>query len=163
MRTALGLAVVLVGACGGSRAQEPIGAAPGPPGADRQAALESPPRDDARTHASTSANTNTSTSATAEGCVVVGAAVAVEGTLRASSGLFSLRLRRPRCVVGLPRSSFLTEVAVATAGPDLRPLVDAPVRVRGEVIAGENDMGGAAVVVLVKDVERLVPIRDTEP
>ena len=75
-------------------------------------------------------------------------------------GLFSLRLRRPRCVVGLPRSSFLTEVAVATAGPDLRPLIDAPVRLRGEAIAGENDMGGPAAVVVVKEVERLVPTPD---
>ncbi len=74
--------------------------------------------------------------------------------------MFTLRLGRPRCVVGLPRSSFLSEVAVATAGPDLRPLLDAHVRLRGDVIAGENDMGGSAVVVLVKEVERLTPTAD---
>ena len=121
--------------------------------------MESPHRAGASTRADTS-DDSTSESTRAEPCIVVGAEVAVEGNLRGSSGLFSLRLRRPRCVVGLPRSSFLTEVALATAGPDLRPLIDAPVRLRGEVIAGENDMGGPAAVVVVKEVERLVPTPD---
>jgi len=70
--------------------------------------------------------------------------------------MLSLRLDRPRCVVGLPRVGFLTDVAIATAGPDLRPLVDARVRIHGDAIAGENDMGGAAIVVLAKDIERVV-------
>ena len=74
--------------------------------------------------------------------------------------MLSLRLDRPRCVVGLPRAGFLTEVAIATAGPDLRPLIDARVRIRGDVIAGENDMGGPALVVLAKDIDRVVRAAD---
>jgi hypothetical protein len=90
-------------------------------------------------------------------CIVVGAPVSVEGVLRGAGGLLALRLARPRCVVGLPRAGFITEVAIASAGPDLRPLVDARVKISGDVIAGENDMGGPALVVLAKEVERSLP------
>jgi len=95
-------------------------------------------------------------------CIVVGAGpTTVDGVLRAGAGgLFTLKLARPRCVVGLPRASFVTEVAVATAAADLRPLVDAHVRLRGTILAGENDLGGPAVVLLARDVERIVPAAD---
>lgn len=100
-------------------------------------------------------------------CIVVGATASAEGTLVARSGPddapalgLALRLTRPRCIAGLPRAGFVTEVAVATAGPDLRPLIDARVRLEGDVIAGENDMGGPAVVLLVKGIERLAPASD---
>jgi hypothetical protein len=90
--------------------------------------------------------------ATAEGRLE--RALAFDGS---STQLLVLRLTRPRCVVGLPRSEFLTEVYVATTGTDLRPLLDHFVRVRGDAIAGTNDLGGPAVVILVKDVERALP------
>lgn len=74
--------------------------------------------------------------------------------------MLSLRLDRARCVVGLPRAGYLTEVAIATAGPDLRPLIESRVRIHGDVIAGENDMGGPALIVLAKDIERMVHEND---
>ena len=88
----------------------------------------------------------------------------VEGVLLAAKAPgdapMMLRLSRPRCVVGLPRASYLTEVAVSTAGPDLRPLLGARVRIRGDALGGENDLGGPALIVLAKDVERLEPTGD---
>jgi hypothetical protein len=85
-------------------------------------------------------------------------AVALEGTLGRKGGEgFVLHLDDPRCVVGLPRARIVTDVAIATAGPDLRPFLDSHIRVTGDALSGENDMGGSAVVVLVKDVTRLEP------
>jgi hypothetical protein len=99
-------------------------------------------------------------------CLVVSAeearAVMVEGTLVATRGTsgptpFALRLLSPRCVAGLPRVSFLTEVQIAHTGTDLRPLVDARVRIRGDAIVGESDVGAPAIIVLAADIERLAP------
>jgi hypothetical protein len=99
-------------------------------------------------------------------CLVVSVedarAVTVEGTLVAVHGPtpFALRLVAPRCVVGLPRVSFLTEVQIAHTGADLRPLTDARLRIRGDAIVGESDVGAPAVIVLATDVERLEPVDD---
>jgi hypothetical protein len=96
-------------------------------------------------------------------CLVVSAEealpVTVEGTLVATRGPtpFALRLISPRCVVGLPRVSFLTEVQIAYTGADLRPLTDARLRIRGEALIGESDVGAPALIVLAADVERLAP------
>ena len=106
-------------------------------------------------------------------CIVVqgeygGTTVSVEGVLLAATGArgtsapLTLRLTGPRCVIGLPRAAVLTEVAIATAGPDLRPFLDTRVRITGEAVGGEGDLGGPAVVILAKDVARLEP-KATEP
>ncbi len=88
----------------------------------------------------------------------------VEGTLQIAEGdgakhgaapSLVLRLARPRCIVGLEHASYIAEVFVASAGGDLRPLVGARVRITGDLLAGASDMGGAAVVILANDVERL--------
>ena len=98
-------------------------------------------------------------------CIVVDAATALEGTLlRATSELpgarptpgLVLRLTRPRCVVGLERAGFVTEVSIATVATDLRPLEGARVRLRGTVLGGTNEAGGPAVVLLAEDVSRLL-------
>lgn len=101
---------------------------------------------------------------TSGGCIVVqgeanSTTAVVEGLLLAtrSSLPLVLRLSAPRCVVGLARGSVVTEVAVATAGPDLRPLVGARLRIAGDALAGDNDMGGAAVIIVARDVARLEP------
>ncbi len=87
----------------------------------------------------------------------------VEGTVAAGKdGLFMMRLKKPRCVVGLPGATFISEVALASTGFDLRPLVGARIRAHGEAIAGQTDLGGPAVVVLVKDVDR-VPLDEPGP
>jgi hypothetical protein len=100
-------------------------------------------------------------------CLVVSVedarAVTVEGTLVATPGPtpFALRLVSPRCVVGLPRVSFLTEVQIAHTGADLRPLTDARLRIRGDAIVGESDVGAPAlIIVLAADIERLEPAEE---
>ena len=57
---------------------------------------------------------------------------------------------------------FFTELDVATSGPDLRPFIDKRVRLSGDVLGGDSDLGGAAVVLVVKDIARLEPA-PTEP
>jgi hypothetical protein len=103
------------------------------------------------------------------GCIVVQGDFApqpttVDGVLAKTTGRaaapFVLRLIRPRCIVGLERSSVLTEVYVASTAADLRPLVDARLRITGDAIAGTNDLGGPAVILLAKDFERLAPPAD---
>jgi hypothetical protein len=93
----------------------------------------------------------------------------VEGVLKAVSTTsdgkrapagFVLRLAHPRCVVGVAHASFLVEVYIATTGTDLRPFLDARVRITGDVIGGTTDVGGAAVVILAKDVERVAAAAD---
>lgn len=104
-----------------------------------------------------------------ERCIVVQMegetpAATVEGRLAQASGsadglrgqpLMLLRLSRARCVVGLARASYLTEVYVASTGADLRPLLGQAVRISGSALGGVNDLGGPAVVILANDVERL--------
>ena len=110
------------------------------------------------------------TSSPSDGCLVLqgdfaGQPAVIEGTLslakdrsRSGSGpALVLRLTRPRCTVGLPRVSIVTEVAVAATAADLRPFVDQRIRITGDLLGGEGDMGGAAVVILAKDVVRLDP------
>lgn len=86
----------------------------------------------------------------------------VEGVLTKAHGdtdvsPFVLRLARPRCIVGLEHARFVTEVYVASTGADLRPLVDASLRITGDAIAGKTDLGGPAVLILAKDFERILP------
>src|SRR5262249_18697408 len=138
-----------------SCASEPKGKAGAAEGPEAPLAFASPPP-----AARTSANVASAP------CVVVrgdlgGQPASVEGVLTkasstngAASAPFVLQLTRPRCVVGLPHTSFLTEVYVASTGMDLRPLVDMRIRVTGDVIGGANDLGGPAVVILAKDIER---------
>jgi hypothetical protein len=76
---------------------------------------------------------------------------------------FVLHLKEARCVIGLPRASFVREVYVATTGPDLRPLVDRPISITGNAIGGLSDMGGPAVIVLARDIENAVGANGTTP
>jgi hypothetical protein len=97
-------------------------------------------------------------------CIVVQADFAthpasIEGVLGKSDDAkatapFVLRLTRPRCVVGLPRASFVTEVFVASTNADLRPLVGARLRLTGDAIGGTTDLGAPAIILLAKDIER---------
>lgn len=98
------------------------------------------------------------------GCIVLRADFApepaiVEGLLAKTSNdaapPFVMRLVRPRCVVGLERASFVTEVYVASTAADLRPLVGARLTITGDAIGGTNDLGGPAVILLAKDFARL--------
>lgn len=84
---------------------------------------------------------------------VVGVLVKAAASPGGADAPFVLRLSEPRCVIGLPRASFVREVYVATAGPDLRPLVERRLRIEGNAIGGLSDMGGPAVIVLAKDIE----------
>jgi hypothetical protein len=105
-------------------------------------------------------------------CIVVRGELApqptsVEGVLTKAPGdaiaaPFVLHLTRPRCVIGLEHASFVTDVYVASTGADLRPLLNARLRVTGDAIAGESDVGGPAIVLLAKDFERARP-SDVEP
>jgi hypothetical protein len=65
-----------------------------------------------------------------------------------------LRLTQPRCLVGVPRMNFITEIYVASANADLRPLVGQRIQITGDAVGGTNDLGGPAVVILAKDVAR---------
>lgn len=163
------LLLVLLAACGGDpsrRSPEALRAAEG-----HGAAPEAPlPRSSAPAMPSGAPSAGRTAGAP---CIIVqgeygGTAVSVEGVLvaatsaRGPSTPLALRLTGPRCVIGLPRASVLTEVAIATAGPDLRPFLDMRVRISGEAVGGESDLGGPAVVILAKDVARLEP-KATEP
>ena len=89
-----------------------------------------------------------------------GVRATLEGRLAADEPggrLLLLRLARPRCVLGLERTSYVRDVAVASTGTDLRPLVGHDVRVAGAIIAGSTDLGRPAMVLLVREIERLVP------
>lgn len=99
-------------------------------------------------------------------CIVVGpetnTTAALEGVLGTGErGLapFTLRLLAPRCVVGLPHVAIVTSVFVASTGADLRPLASggAPLRITGEIVAGESDLGTPALVLLAGEIERLPP------
>jgi hypothetical protein len=103
----------------------------------------------------------------AAACLVVQADSApapasVEGTLslaasidgKPAPGLLVLRLVRPRCIVGLAHASYVTEVYVASTGTDLRPFLDQHIQITGDLLAGNNDLGGPAVVLLAKDFAR---------
>ncbi|OJY29569.1 MAG: hypothetical protein BGO98_47885 [Myxococcales bacterium 68-20] len=163
------LLLVLLAACGGDpsrRSAEAPRAAEG-----NGAALEAPAPMSSASAMPSGAPSAGMTSGTP--CIVVqgeygGTTVSVEGVLiaatstRGMSTPLALRLTGPRCVIGLPRASVLTEVAIATAGPDLRPFLDTRVRITGEAVGGASDLGGPAVVILAKDVARLEP-KATEP
>jgi hypothetical protein len=134
------LLLVVVLACGGPAPRQPE------------------PRAESEAPAATTTRA-TSDAGSTGACLVVapdgsGSPATVEGALVTAR---SLRLSAPRCVVGLERGSIVTEVAVATAGPDLRPLIGARVRITGTVLGGENDLGGSALVILATDVARLDP------
>jgi hypothetical protein len=95
---------------------------------------------------------------------VVGVLVKAAAASGASTDApFLLRLSEPRCVIGLPRASFVREVYVATAGPDLRPLVDRKLLIEGNAIGGLSDMGGPAVIVLAKNIENAFGSDGTTP
>jgi hypothetical protein len=83
--------------------------------------------------------------------------IAKGGDKRDSAPALFLRLPSARCVVGFARASYVSEVWIATTGVDLRPFVDTRVRLTGEAIAGTSDMGEAAIVLLVRDVDRAPP------
>ena len=90
----------------------------------------------------------------------------VEGKLvfvRNAMTPFTLHLTRPRCVVGLARALFVMDVQIASSGPDLRPLVGSTLRIEGDALAGENALGGPAVVVLARDFIRVAPTDDDDP
>jgi hypothetical protein len=70
---------------------------------------------------------------------------------------------QPRCVVGFPRAHFVSEIWIASTGPDLRPLVDTRIRITGDAIRGEGDLGEAAIVLLARDVERLPAMDELAP
>lgn len=57
-------------------------------------------------------------------------------------------------MVGLAHAHLVTEVYIATSGPDLRPLVDQRLRITGATIGAMNDMGGSAIIILARDIER---------
>jgi hypothetical protein len=103
-----------------------------------------------------------------EGCLVVredvgGQSATIEGVVteakaesrKPGPAPLLIRLANARCVVGLPHTRVATEVWIASTGADLRPFVGARVRMTGDVIGGATDNGEAAVVLLVRDVERL--------
>jgi hypothetical protein len=134
-----------VAACGPSEAPRAKPAAPPPKGVSTTASTttKEPPRNCLVVHEEAPEN------------------VEVEGTLVASQGGgFVLRLARPRCVLGLRGASFVAEVHVASTGLDLRPLVGARIRASGDGIAGQSDLGGAAVVVIASHIERVAEPQD---
>jgi hypothetical protein len=90
-----------------------------------------------------------------EGVLTEGSSDAPPVTGGRAGALVVLRLARARCVDGLPRAGFVREVLVASTGMDLRPLVGRAVRLTGTTLAGTNDVGGPAVILLARDAERL--------
>ena len=163
------LLLVLVAACGGDPSRR---SAEAPRAAERSGAAPVAPAQTSSASAMPSGAPSAGATAGTP-CIVVqgeygGTTVSVEGVLIAATSArgmptpLALRLTGPRCVIGLPRGSILTEVAIATAGPDLRPFLDTRVRITGEAVGGEGDLGGPAVVILAKDVARLEP-KTTEP
>ena len=155
------LSVVLDLACG--RAARP---AQTPMTVEPPRATAASPTDAASLPADTATPDAPTRTGASAGCVVVQGDFApqptsIEGVLVKSTNPgaapFVLRLARPRCVVGLERGSLLTEVYVASTAADLRPLVGARLKITGDAIAGSNDLGGPAVIVLARDVERLLP------
>ena len=153
MRVAVLLFVISIVACAGSSTSAP---------SSPSSSSSTPPRaEDAGAPAEASPSRLASCLAVAEDGA--GPTGSVEGTVASGKdGLFTLRLLKPRCVVGLQGASFVAEVALVSTGFDLRPLVGARVRAHGEAIAGQTDMGGPAVVVMVKEVDRL-PMDEPTP
>jgi hypothetical protein len=149
------------GACGGRPSPAPRVGRTDPPPEDAALALGG-------LDALGASASSSSSSAEGEGCLVVhedvsGQSAAVEGVVieaktaggKAAPAPLLIRLAHARCVVGLPHTRVAKEVWIASTGADLRPFVGARVRMTGDVIGGMTDNGEAAVVLLVRDVERL--------